>query len=76
MKLRKAVMIPLGMETCRICGCKDRNPCTWFETIDGVDAERVCSWLDFDHTLCTNPRCVAMVPLEVLERMTILRTAA
>jgi len=29
----------------------------------------VCWWVDAAHTLCSNPRCIAVVPLAELERI-------
>jgi len=58
-------------EKCRVCGCTKLKPCL-FSIAPGEPLEP-CAWLDFDHTLCTNPRCVATVPLRELDRMPILR---
>ena len=55
-------------EKCRVCGCTELNPCI-------TDAGEPCAWLDFDHTLCSNPQCVARIPLDALLEMPILRAA-
>jgi hypothetical protein len=47
---------------CRVCGCTDRRPCQLLEPF------RPCGWANVSHTLCDNPRCLAEVPLEVIER--------
>jgi hypothetical protein len=53
---------------CRVCGCTELNPCLF--RIGGLgEPLESCAWFDFDHTLCTNPRCVAAIPLRDLERM-------
>jgi hypothetical protein len=60
---------------CRVCGCSDLNPCV---SRGGAGSPvDTCSWLDFDHTLCSNLRCVALTPLEVmLEEMTMFKRRA
>jgi hypothetical protein len=50
---------------CRICGCTDVLPCTLNQDDDSVPLD-VCQWMDEAHTLCSNPRCVANVPLQAL----------
>lgn len=59
-------------EKCRVCGCTELNPCL---SKDG-DGNPVtpCRWMDFDHTLCSNFHCIAVVPLDELLEMPILRT--
>lgn len=59
---------------CRVCGCTDINPCL----SDGGDGKplEACAWLDFDHTLCSNLRCVAVVPLAELLEMAYVRQVA
>jgi hypothetical protein len=47
---------------CRVCGCTELNPCL-SRGGDGNPVEP-CAWLDFDHTLCSSLRCVAMVTLD------------
>lgn len=65
-------------EKCRICGCTAASPCMinpifpCDPSAAGAELEP-CTWLDFDHTLCTNLRCLALVPIEELERMPIMR---
>lgn len=56
---------------CRICGCTDFSPCVL--EYEDEDHQLPCGWLDFDHTLCSNPRCVALVPLDELLEMPIFR---
>lgn len=58
---------------CRICGCTELAPCHWTEIIRDEETPMVCAWLDFDRTICTNPRCVAVVPLTELERLVFVR---
>ncbi len=52
--------------TCRICGCRDDQVCE----LENGDC---CFWLDRDHTLCSNPQCVALVPLDLLEQLVVYR---
>jgi len=61
-------------EKCRVCGCTELNPCKLGD-IEGDGSYECCTWLDFDHTLCTNPKCIAAVPLSELLEMPILRGA-
>jgi hypothetical protein len=69
-------MIRLVVEAgkCRVCGCTELNPCM----SRGGDGEPIetCAWLDFDHTLCTNLRCVALTPLADLLEMPLLQEVA
>jgi hypothetical protein len=58
-------------DKCRVCGCTPLNPCLFAIGGPGEPLEP-CAWLDSDHTLCTNPRCVATVPLRELERMPLM----
>ena len=63
-------------EKCHVCGCTELNPCIIdpLFPFDGTSGQKEpCTWLDFDHTLCTNPRCVASVPLDELLAMPIFR---
>lgn len=34
--------------------------------VNRVNPDGVCSWMDEAHTLCSNPMCVAEVPMPVL----------
>lgn len=54
-------------EKCRICGCTELQACVL--RFDDEDHQEACSWLDRGHTLCTNPQCVAQVPLDELLAM-------
>lgn len=53
----------VAVERCRICGCTNELPCIWNDI--GGD-QNICDWFDIDHTLCTNPRCIAQIPLDEL----------
>ncbi len=59
---------------CRVCGCTALRPCL----VQIAQGEPLvsCAWIDFDHTVCSNFRCIAMVPLDELLAMAVLRTAA
>lgn len=46
---------------CRVCGCTDLQACD-------LGAGFMCWWVDEYHTLCSAPRCLAVVPLAELER--------
>lgn len=52
---------------CRVCGCSELKPCL-FRTQPGHPV-MACSWIDEQRTLCSNPRCVALIPLEELMRL-------
>lgn len=56
-------------ERCRVCGCTPMAACR----ISLGDETIPCRWYDFDHTLCTNPRCVGSIPLVDLEQMPLFR---
>lgn len=49
---------------CRVCGCTDVLPCV--VEVNDFHPEGLCAWLDEAHTLCSNPRCVAEVPVGAL----------
>lgn len=55
---------------CRVCGCTDLNPCV----SGGGDGNPVmrCAWMDVDHTLCSNFRCIAVIQID--ELMAIVRS--
>lgn len=52
---------------CRVCGCSESAPCVLPSEFDD-DPERplTCAWIDPARTLCSNPRCMAVIPLEEL----------
>jgi hypothetical protein len=56
---------------CQICGCTEQKPCQITEKNlkTGVVRKRACQWFDTNYTLCSNPRCIAQMPLEELEMM-------
>lgn len=54
-------------EKCRVCGCTELNPC--LIQFEDEDHREACAWFDFDHTLCTNPKCVAVIRLSELLEM-------
>lgn len=56
---------------CRVCGCSQLKPCL-FRIADG-EPLLSCTWIDFDHTLCSNFRCIAIVPLDELLEMALFR---
>ena len=55
---RTLVDVAPGLQpgVCRVCGCTDVSPCQLNET-------HGCWWIDEAHTLCSNPRCLAVIPL-------------
>lgn len=57
--------------TCRVCGCTEANPCVgrYVNPEKGEIEQFACAWLDAARTLCTNPRCVAEIPLDELLAM-------
>ncbi|MBZ5522235.1 MAG: hypothetical protein LAP21_08335 [Acidobacteriia bacterium] len=47
---------PARRGVCRYCNCTDTRPC-----VLGVVTEppgNTCSWIDQEHTVCSNPECV------------------
>lgn len=57
-------------ECCRVCGCTFDRPCFIAnEQIEGDGRLLTCSWVDANHTLCSNPKCVAEIPLAELEAL-------
>ncbi len=58
----------LQPERCRVCGCTMLNACQ----IAVAGQMLSCAWYDTGHTLCTNPLCVAKIPLAELERMPLV----
>jgi hypothetical protein len=46
---------------CRVCGCTDDTACD-------LGAGFVCWWVDEAHTLCSAPKCLAVVPIAELEQ--------
>lgn len=54
-----AVMYQRGR--CRVCGCTEDRACD-------LGAGFHCWWVDEAHTLCSSPKCVAVVPLAELEQ--------
>ena len=54
---------------CRVCGCSELVPCVM---LDVRGRQTTCGWLDIDHSLCSNWRCIAMIPITELEKMDII----
>lgn len=52
---------------CRVCGCTDFDPCIY--PVGGTEIEARCAWMEPDRTLCSNPACVAVIPLDELVEM-------
>lgn len=53
---------------CRVCGCTESRGCL-FDAGDGSGEEiSACWWIDEKKTLCSNPTCLAVVPLAQIER--------
>ena len=67
--MKRMVAMP---ERCRVRGCTETNPCF----LGGGDTKPIefCSWLDDDHTLCTNPHCVAIISTGELLEMARIQT--
>jgi len=56
---------------CRVCGCTDNSPCAIEPPLEMEfdPTQRIgCWWIDARRTLCSNPNCLAVVPLEQIER--------
>lgn len=68
---------PAAAGRCRVCGCTDGNACVLApEIIEGDGAPLTCRWVDPSRTLCSNPRCVAEIPLAELEALCSLEPAS
>jgi hypothetical protein len=52
---------------CCVCGCSELKPCL-FQVAQGEPLVP-CSWIDPGKTLCSALRCIAVVPLDELERL-------
>jgi hypothetical protein len=53
---------PFTSGICRVCGCTDDAPC-----LTGPEGDFIpCFWVDRANTLCSNPDCIAVTPLETL----------
>ncbi len=53
---------------CRVCGCTQEQACD-------LGAGFLCWWVDAEYTLCSAPKCLAVVPIAELERAAGLATA-
>lgn len=43
---------------CRHCGCTDDDACRYLHPFEFMSDQLVCcSWVDKEHTLCSNPEC-------------------
>jgi hypothetical protein len=55
--------IVLESGKCRVCGCTEMRACA----IAAGDGQlTACWWVDQAHTLCSNPPCIAGIPLDKL----------
>jgi hypothetical protein len=52
---------------CRVCGCSELRPCLYQE--QQGEPLIACSWIDLERTLCSNFRCIAVIPFDELVRM-------
>lgn len=65
----KPVLVP---GVCRVCRCTDLTPCKITILVaagrsknDGFrEEDGACSWIDYAHTLCSNLKCIAVVPMD------------
>jgi hypothetical protein len=64
----------VASEKCRVCGCSKLKPCI-LQLCQGEPVV-ACTWLDSDHTLCSNFRCIALTPLAELLQLRSLRAVA
>ena len=63
-------LVVVASEKCRVCGCSKLKPCL-FQLRQGEPVV-ACAWLDADHTLCSNFRCIALTPLADLLQLRLL----
>jgi hypothetical protein len=68
------IIAPGAPGKCRVCGCSQLKPCLL--QIAPGEPLIACAWIDFDHTLCSNFRCIGTIPLDELLELAILRPAA
>ncbi len=54
---------------CRVCGCTEETACD-------LGAGFLCWWVDADHTLCSAPKCLAVVPMDELDEAAGIRHTA
>lgn len=61
---------------CRVCGCTENRACIiqWGPG-ESLDTVKACWWIDAKKTLCSNPACLAKVPLEQIEREILMESA-
>jgi hypothetical protein len=57
--------VVLAAGQCRICSCTETSAC---ELDSGT-----CWWVDRGHTLCSNPECLAQLPVGSLESICQLK---
>jgi hypothetical protein len=71
---------PILSGTCRICGCTDLSPCMLFaDGSFGNDEPGIpyrCGWMDAGHTLCSNSKCIAAIPLDELMEICAMQSIA
>jgi len=52
-----------------VCGCTDETACD-------LGAGFLCWWVDAAHTLCSSPKCLAVVPMDELDAAAGIRHTA
>jgi hypothetical protein len=62
---------------CRVCGCTEERACIiqWGPG-ESLDTVKACWWIDAKKTLCSNPKCLAQIPLEDIEREILMDLGA
>ncbi len=63
------VLVSTTPGRCRVCGCTENTPCS-------LGAGFLCWWVDADHTLCSAPACLAVVPIDELDAAAGIRHTA
>jgi hypothetical protein len=52
---------------CRVCGCTENRACIFDAGPGSSEEASACWWVNAAKTLCSNPQCLAVVPLEQIE---------
>lgn len=62
---------------CRVCGCTENRACiVQWGPGESLDTVKACWWIDARKTLCSNPKCLAQIPLEEIEREILMEVEA
>jgi hypothetical protein len=71
---QRAENVVLRPGTCRFCGCTESHACIFPDPDSDNPRDPnllTCWWIDPAKTVCSNPHCVAQMPIEELERVSL-----